>query len=123
MKHQKFKKNTYVQVNVGKSHLTVVGVVKDSTITNKRILAEKIFNIPQQAIELKQSLLIIQENPEITPYIVNNFCELNAIFYDWTGITMINGKIFAAIDDIEIPAKELKELYFKLNQGAKSNQR
>lgn len=123
MKHQLFKKNTYVQINVGKSHLTIIGKVKNSKIEINSIRAEEIFNIPQQSIEIKTELLILQENSKLAPQFIDDLSFIREIIKDFDGIVIKEEKLFVAIEDLRIPDNKLKQLYYKLNQGAKSNQR
>jgi hypothetical protein len=120
MKHQLFKKGTYVQLDVGQSHLDVVGKIKDATIQKKRIVCEEIFNIPQQAIELEPKLLVIPENSEISPYLLDE----ESIFREelinkWENILKESNKLYASVYDLDTPSKEYKDLFYKLNQGAK----
>lgn len=123
MKHQLFKKNTYVRINVGKSHLTIIGKVKNSKIEINSIRAEEIFNIPQQSIEIKTELLILQENSKLAPQFIDDLSFIREIIKDFDGIVIKEEKLFVAIEDLRIPDNKLKQLYYKLNQGAKSNQR
>ena len=103
MKHQLFKANTYVEIDVGRPHLTVVGQIKDSTISNKVIRAADTFNIPQEAIELEHSLLIIPENPEAKPYFIDNPIFMEDIMNQFNGLVMKDmdnqHKLFAAVSD------------------------
>ena len=123
MKHQLFKKSTYVQIDVGKSHLTIVGKVKNAEIKINRITSHGIFNIPQQSIEIESKLLIVQENPEIIPVLMDDISFIEDIIVDFDAIVAVKGVLFTAIEDLDIPGDELKKLYYNLNQGAKSNYR
>ena len=64
MKHQLFKKNTYLEIDTSMSHLMVIGQVKDSTITINRMPATGAFRIPIQSIEIEPKIMIVYEDPE-----------------------------------------------------------
>jgi len=119
MKHQLFKKGTYVEIDTNRPHLIVLGKVGDATIVNKPIKAASVFNIPQQSIELEPKLLIIQENPEITPKFVDDIIFIKDIIKEFDGISYDLGKLYSAIVDLDVPSDELKQMFYKLNQGAK----
>lgn len=119
MKHLLYKQGTYVEIDVGQSHLQVIGKVKDSTVVNKRIRWEDVFNIPQQAIELEMCILTIFEDPEITPKITSDPFFVEGMIKDMNGLVWQRGKLYASIEDISSPDDELKKLYRTLKQGAK----
>jgi len=119
MKHQLYKKGTYVEVNIGSSHMTVVGKVKNSEIVNKMIRAETTFNFPQESLELEPKLLLIPENPEVSPVLYDDMYFIKDSIHNFNGITAEEGALYAGIYDLSTPGKELKELFYKLNQGAK----
>ena len=123
MKHQLFKKNTYVTVDVGRPHLTVVGQVKDSTIRIKRIVAEDSFFMPQQAIELKENLLVLPIASEIQFF--RGYQNINEIIGNYNGlllekklkrITEMEYHLFVSIEDLNLPSEGTKELFRTLKK-------
>jgi len=55
-KHQLFKVGSYIQLEIGEGQVAI-GKVKDSTIKLKKIIYDKIFNVPQETIELEPMLM------------------------------------------------------------------
>jgi hypothetical protein len=121
MKHQLFKQGTYVEIDIKSPYLQVIGKVKDSTIIIKRIMAEQIFNIPQEAIELEMEIITIYEHPDITPKFMDNPYLIKDLieFTDMNGIMVEGYKLYAAVADLRQPSTEVKKLYYSLKQGAK----
>ena len=113
MKHQLFKKGTYVQIDTGKDHLTVISKVKDSTI--KRLsLGENdgTFNLPKLSIELETRLMILHEDPDILPMVYDNFIFLYNLIKQFNHISFYNLKLYVDITQLEIPSKKLKEMFY-----------
>ena len=102
MKHQLFKNKRYVQVDVGKPHLTIIGQVKDSTInTILPIKLRQSHKIPGEYLELEPKLLIVFENPEITPVFHTdpNFIQA-VILPPRDGIRIHEDKLYASIYNV-----------------------
>ena len=119
MKHQLFKNSTYLLIDTSKSHLMVVGQVKDSTITTNRIPSEEIFNLPQESIELHPKLMIIYEDSEMETVFIDDITFLEDIIESFMNIVVKEQKLFVSIMDITVPAKEVKDMFYKCNQRAK----
>ena len=97
----------------------VIGQVKDSTITTNRMLSEELFNLPCSSIEIQPKLMIIYEDPEILPVFMDDITFIEDIIKNFSNIVVKDNKLFVSILDITLPAKEVKDMYYKLNQGAK----
>lgn len=119
MKHQLFKNNTYLEIDTEISHLTIIGQVKDSTITTNRIPSEEIFNFPQESIEIHPKLMIIYEDPEMETVFINDITLIEDIIESFMNIVVKKQKLFVSIMDITVPAKEVKDMFYKCNQRAK----
>lgn len=119
MKHQTFRNSIYVEVDTGRDHLTVIGQVKDSTITRNRIQFEQVFNIPLESVELHPKILIIYENPEKNPDFIDDITFVEEVISGLDGLVVKKGKLYASVLDMNLPGEEYKVLFRKLNQRAK----
>lgn len=121
MKHQLFKSKRYVQVDIDKPHLTVIGQVKDSTITPvEPIGRNKTHKIPGEYLELEPKLLVIFENPEVNPVFHSDLLFIQTVILPpRDSIRIHKDKLYASIYKLEVPAEELKEMYYEYNKGVK----
>ena len=118
MKHQLFKKGTYVQINTGQDHLTVISKVKNSEINYRVMQQNGIFNYPLQAIELETKLMILHEDPDVLPMIYDDVIFLYDLIKQFNNMTFHKLKLYVSTTQLEIPSKELKQMFYTYKKGA-----
>jgi hypothetical protein len=120
MKHQLFKKGTYVLIETGRHAYKVVGKVKDSTIKVTIVEEDNGLRVPREYIELEDEVLLTHVNPEISSILVRGHRITNAV-RSWKGTNIREDKrIIAYTLDLSVPSASLKKEYYQNLQKNKS---